>query len=229
VLPGSRPEMNRTVSCNFRIAPCVFFVVRINSVWITNLNLVPEMKTSSFICSALLAALVCAVPLRAETKSTSLGHVDFGEFTAPDEGQFVEVHIQKSLINMVARLAEKDEPEVAKILRGLEAVRVNVIGVNDDNRAELKRRIRSVRSQLMEKGWESVATVQDKKEEIGVFVKLKGEEAVEGIAVTVLSGDEEAVFVNIVGNIRPDQIAELGERLHIDPLKKLSRELGGAK
>ena len=51
-------------------------------------------------------------------------------------------------------------------------------------------------------------------------------EAVEGIAVTVLSGDGEAVFVNIVGDIRPQQIAEVGERLNIDPLKKLSRELG---
>lgn len=186
-----------------------------------------RMKTNKLLCSALLASVFCAVSLQAQPTFSSPGHIDFGEFKAPEGGQFVEVNIRKNLIGMVARLTEKSEPEVAKILRGLESVRVNVIGLNDDNREELKRRIRSVRAQLIEKEWERIATVQDKKEDVGVFIKLKGEEAVEGIVVTVVSGDREAVFVNVVGDIRPEQIALLGERLNIDPLKEFSRKLGG--
>lgn len=177
-------------------------------------------------CTAIITTAFLVAPANAEPKASAPGHIDFGEFTAPEDGQFVEVNIQGNLINMIARLTEDSEPELGKILRGLKSIRVNVIGMNEENSAEIRARVKSVRKQLNTAGWERIVTVQDKKEDVGVFVKLKGEEAIEGIAVTVLGNDKEAVFVNIVGNIRPDQIAQVAERLNIDPLKKLSRELG---
>jgi hypothetical protein len=182
--------------------------------------------TTGLLCTALITCAFSASPLLAETKTTLPGHIDFGEFTAPKDGRFVEVNIQGNLINMIAKLTEDSEPEIEKILRGLKSIRVNVIGLNDENTVEIKARVKSVRKQLSAHGWERIVTVQDKNEDVGVFMKLKGEESVEGIAVTVLNGDSEAVFVNIVGDIRPEQIAKVGERLNIDPLKKLSHELG---
>lgn len=174
----------------------------------------------------MIATAFFVAPVQAAPNDANPGQIDFGEFTVPENGQFVEVNIQGNLINMVARLTEDSEPDLAKILRGIKSVRVNVIGMNDANSAEIKSRVKAVRKQLSANGWERIVTVQDKKEDVGVFVKLKGEEAIEGIAVTVLGNDREAVFVNIVGNIRPEQIAQVAERLNIDPLKKISRELG---
>src|SRR5437667_8634098 len=52
------------------------------------------------------------------------GYVDFGTFSPPASGgEFVEVHIKSNLISMVARLAEKSEPDVAELLRGLQLIR----------------------------------------------------------------------------------------------------------
>src|SRR5882672_12689077 len=69
------------------------------------------------------------------------GYVDFGKFLPPASGgEFVEVHIKSNLISMVARLAEKSEPEAAELLRGLKLVRVNVIGLDDSNRADMEKR-----------------------------------------------------------------------------------------
>jgi len=184
-------------------------------------------NTTGLLCTALITTAFSAAPLLAEPKTNSPGHVDFGEFTAPKDGQFVEVNVRGSLINMVAKLTEDSEPEVAQILRGLQSVRVNVIGVTEENKDEIKARIAFVRKQLDDKGWERIVTVQAKNEDVGVFLRLRGDEAVEGIAVTVINGDHEAVFANIVGDIRPEQIAKVAERLNIEPLKKLSRELGG--
>jgi hypothetical protein len=46
--------------------------------------------------------------------------------------------------------------------------------------------------------------------------------------VTVIdSRKKEVVFVNLVGNIRPEQIAMIGKRLNIDPLAKLTMKMGG--
>lgn len=169
-----------------------------------------------------LSSLLLVVSLPA---AESAGTIDFGKFAPSGDAQFVEVDIKNNLINMVARLAEKQEPEVAKLLRNIQAVRVNVIGLTDENRADTKSRIEAVRSQLSGKGWDRVVTVKDANEDVGVFIKLRGEEAIEGIVITVVNGESEAVFVNVVGDIKPEQVAQLGEKLNIEPLKEIGRKL----
>jgi glyceraldehyde-3-phosphate dehydrogenase/erythrose-4-phosphate dehydrogenase len=119
-------------------------------------------------------------------------------------------------------LTEKDP---AKLLRNLQGVRVNVIGLTDENREDTKNRIEAVRSQLSNSGWDRIVTVKDGSEDVGVFVKLRGEEAIEGVVVTIVNGDREAVFVNVVGNIQPEQIAKVGESLNIKPLKEIGRQI----
>lgn len=183
------------------------------------------MKTKC-ITTLLLASSLIALPALAEPTPTA-GQIDFGSISAPADGQFVEVNIRANLISMAAKLAEKSEPEVARLLRGLKSVRVNVVSLNDDNREEITERIQSVRRQLTKDGWERIVTVKENNEDIGVFVKTRGEEAVEGVVVTVIDGGKEAVFVNVVGDIQPEQIAKVGESLNIDPLKKLSHNFQG--
>ena len=170
-----------------------------------------------------VALLSAAISLRAGDPA---GYVDFGKFSpSASGGEFVEVHIRSNLIAMVARLAEKTEPEAAELLRGLKLVRVNVIGLNDENRDEIAKRIKTIRSQLDAQGWERIVTAQQKDEDVGVYLKTRGDEAVEGLVITVVDGDHEAVLVNIVGDIKPEKIAEIGDRLNIDPLKKIGQKI----
>lgn len=168
-----------------------------------------------------LLTLVAGLQL-ARAAEAPAGMVDFGKFSPPASGgQFVEVHLRENLIAMAARLAEGAEPEVAQLLRGLKAVRVNVIGLDEANREEIGQRIQTIRSQLTSAGWERVVTAQQKDEDVSVFIKLRGSEAIEGVAVTILQGNREAVLVNVVGDIKPEQLATLGERFDIEPLKKI--------
>jgi Domain of unknown function (DUF4252) len=174
-----------------------------------------------------LAALVAFGAPHIHAGESDPGYVDFGKFTPPANGsEFVEVRITGNLISMVARLAEKSEPEVANLLRGLREVRVNVVGLTDDNRAGVEKRIRQIREKLDAAGWERLVTVQQKDADVAVFLKTRGEEAVEGLAVTVIDHHRQAVFANIVGDIKPEKVALLGERLHIEPLKEIGQEIG---
>ncbi len=171
-----------------------------------------------------IAVLSVVISLRAENPAP--GYVDFGKFSPPASGEFVEVHIRSNLIGMVARLVEKSEPDAAELLRGLQQVRVNVIGLNDQNRDEMEKRIKAIRTKLDTQGWERIVTAQQKDEDVGVYLKTRGEEAVEGLVITVIDGRREAVLINIVGNIKPEKVAEVGERLNIEPLKKISGAIG---
>ncbi len=169
--------------------------------------------------SAAIAAISLVTAVRAA--NVEPGEINLGKLSPVPGAQFVEVNINSNLIAMVTTFAKKAEPEVAEILKGLKAIRVNVLGLNDDNRDDIQERITSLRAQLDKSGWDRIVTVMDGADDVGVFMKTKGAEVVEGIVVTVLSGQKEAVFVNIIGDIRPDKLATVGERFNIEPLKHL--------
>ncbi len=175
-----------------------------------------------------LAALIMAALTQvcSQAADRPAGYVDFGNL-APDTAgdQFVEVNINNSLISMVGRFAAKAEPEIAGLLKGLHSIRVNVIGLNNGNRADLVSRIKEIRGKLDTGGWQRIVTAQQKNEDVGIYLKTRGEDAVEGIVVTVLDGRKQAVLINIVGDIRPEMLGVIGERFNIDPLKDVGHGL----
>jgi hypothetical protein len=176
------------------------------------------MKKNLGVCAA-----ITAISLITSARAANLepGAIDLGKLSPVPGAEFVEVNINSNLVAMVTSLAKKAEPEIAEILKGLKSIRVNVLGLNEENREDIQGRIASVRGQLEKGGWDRIVTVVDGRDDVGVYMKTKGAEVVEGIVVTVLSGDKEAVFVNVVGDIRPEKLATVGERFNIEPLKHL--------
>jgi hypothetical protein len=174
------------------------------------------MKTMirPFIAAGLLCAALTV------TRAEDPGYVDFGKLNPTGESQFVEVNIKSNLIAMVAAFTKKSEPEVAEFIQGLKQIRVNVLGLTKENREDLTGRIASIREKLDKNGWERVATVIEKKNDVGVFLKLKDAQVVEGLCVTVNDG-KQVVLVNIIGDIRPEKLSSVGERFNIEPLKHL--------
>src|SRR5688500_18803906 len=173
------------------------------------------------VCTIGLASLVLIASLLAQDKSA--GFVDFGKLPASDSGkEFVEISLGRTVFALSAKIFEKNDAEAANLLRGLQLLQVNVVGLADDNRAQIQEHIRKLRSELAGKGWERIVTVKERKDDVAVFLKTRGEEAIEGLVITVLDGDKEAVLINIVGNIKPEQVAKLGEKMNVDLLKKFT-------
>jgi hypothetical protein len=100
-------------------------------------------------------------------------------------------------------------------------VRVNAIGLTDENREEVQKRVHDIRQELDSKGWERVVTAIQEHNDVGVFVRTRGSEAVEGVVVTAIENNKQAVLVNVIGDIRPEKLVALGERFNIEPLKHL--------
>jgi len=179
---------------------------------------VTSMK-KTLACTSGFAFMVLISGLLAQEKSA--GFVDFGKIpTSSSAKECVEISIGRSLFAISAKLFDKSDPEIAKLLRGLQLVQVNVVGLADDNRDQMREHIGKLRTDLAGKGWERIVSAKQGKEDVAIFLKTRGEEAVEGLAITVIEGDKEAVLINIVGNIKPEQVAMLGEKMGVDPLKK---------
>jgi hypothetical protein len=171
--------------------------------------------------SLAIGALCIGLNSNSMAANTESGIVDFGKFSPSAGAEFVEVNINSNLITMVLNVAKQSEPGIVEVLKGLKGVRVNVMGLTDENREEVQNRITSIRKDLDTKGWERIVTAVQKDNDVGVFMRTRGAEAVEGIVVTVLEGNKHAVLVNVVGDIRPEKLAMIGERFDIEPLKKL--------
>ncbi len=168
------------------------------------------------------AAAIVTSSLCLAAHAESPGLVDFGKFTPPGKGsEFVEVQVSSNLLNFAAQLVEKEQPEAAKLLRSVKLVRVNVVGLNEENRDAMEKRVQKIRQDLEGNGWDRNVNVQGKDgEDVGVYTQTRGGETLAGIAVTVIER-QNVVLVNIVGDIRPDQITALGESLNIKPLKEI--------
>ena len=188
------------------------------------LNLEPMTMNPILRTSACAAALVWASASASfAAADPSPGYVDFGKIAPSGEGRFVEVDLPEGLIRFAAKLTSKQEPQAAEVLGNLKHVRVNVVELGDANREEIVGRVKAVRKELESLGWSQVVNVheQPKGDDVQVFAKMRGEEAIEGLVVTVISDQKEVVLVNIVGDIKPDQIATLAERFNIEPLKNI--------
>lgn len=177
---------------------------------------------------ALLASVVSFTAFTA--RATEPGHVDLGAF-APTEGcEFVEVNLHQPLLKFASLFVEAHEPEAAAIIRNLKHVRVNVVGFNDATRGDTTERVKAMRHDLTKKGWMQVVSVKEaeKTEDVAVFVLMNSEDAVEGVVVTVLDAKgSQAVLVNVVGSIKPEEIAALGKNLNLPGLSQL--ELGSTR
>jgi hypothetical protein len=218
-LPSTNPALNN-FSETFP-GPAGYFLQR--EQWFLENNNLNDMKYSP--CRSLaLAVAVTALSLNLHAGTTA-GEVDFGKFTAPAKGgEFVEVQIKSNLIGIAAKLVEKEEPDAAKLLRSVEMVRVNVVGLTDENRDEMEKRVEQIRKDLDGGGWDRNVNVKGEKgEDVGVYTKTRGSDALSGLVVTVIEA-EHVVLVNIVGDIKPEQVTAIGEKLNIKPLK----EIGGA-
>ena len=172
-----------------------------------------------------LMAAVCVFAAAAQAQTQPAGYVDFGKLSDDSDGDSVEINIKGALLSFAAKVAEKSEPKASELLKNLKQVRVNVLKLTDKNREQIAERAKAIRGQLSTDKWEQIVSVQDKKEDVGVYVKMS-EEVIQGLVVTVIDGAKEAVFVNIVGDIRADQLAEVADQLNIEPLKKMSGKFG---
>jgi len=170
-----------------------------------------------------VSGLSLAVVAGARAAETEPGYVDFGQMMPSAKGQFVEVNLSSGLLRFAAKIAAHEEPEAAELIANLKRIRVNVVGLDDSNRSGTIERMNSIRRKLETEGWTQIVSGREQEggDNVNVHVKQHGEDAIDGLVVTVIDKKGEAVFVNIVGNISADQISKIADKFDIEPLRKL--------
>ena len=172
-----------------------------------------------------LAPAAFAIAIASGSFAAESGYVDFGKLVGPEKGEFVDITLGKGVLKFASFVAKCKNAEAAKLISGLSRIRVNVVGLDDSNRTQTTERMTAIRKDLVRDGWEQIVAVRGKRQEdVAIFVKQRDGESIDGVVVTVMDDrKKEAVFVNVVGHIKAEQLALLGEHLDIAQLRSGSK------
>lgn len=127
----------------------------------------------------------------------------------------LEVDVRGKLLNLVAEASRPTDPELSLLLGNLKAIQVKGFPMHRRQMDGVSRHTRAFVRRLSNDGWDPVIHVRERDKQIDMFVKMKGDD-IAGLMVIVLEpGDDETVFLNIVGNIDPEQIGRIGRKFDV--------------
>ena len=141
------------------------------------------------------------------------GYVDFGELNSTFGEPSVQISIGASLLSLIGSLSAEDDPETAELFKKLNGVRVNVFETKSMAAGAVDL-VKDISGKLSSTGWESVVTVNSAEEQVRVFMKIN-DQNVDGITVMAIEEDE-AVFINVIGNINPAELERVMDNFDVD-------------
>jgi hypothetical protein len=159
----------------------------------------------------LLTALLAACGLTAPRGSD--GFADLESLGLSDTDRVLALSIGPALLRFAARHVE-DDPETRALLEGLDGVRVRIYEIDGDA-TRVAGRIDRMSSNLQLDGWEPVLRVRQEAETVHMLVRTV-DGHIRGMTVLVCDGESEAVLVNLMGEIRPDQFSDVMVALDVD-------------
>ena len=130
-----------------------------------------------------------------------------------------EVNIKGSLLKLLGRSALNDDPELGPVIARLDAIRVETYDLDSLSAGGYEKVADRVTKYLEERGWETIVSARERGERTRVAVKTQGEKIV-GLFILAVERDE-ASFINIVGEVNPEEIGKLGHDLNISPLDSI--------
>ncbi|HYE59009.1 MAG TPA: DUF4252 domain-containing protein [Rhodothermales bacterium] len=164
----------------------------------------------------LLLGVAAPAALAQPTLERDPGYVDVEALTQGiTEEPTVEVDVRGALLRLVVASARSDDPELASMLSRLRAIQVRVYKLNSRDRSVVAGRTAEFARRLRSQGWEPFVRVRDEDSRVDMMVRTNGDR-ITGLVALVVGDDEEAVFLNIVGEVDPEQVGRIGRRFNVD-------------
>ena len=162
------------------------------------------------LCCALFA--LPAMAQEDELKNLA-GYVDFGDLSATYGEPKITINLGGTMLNFVGLIGGQDSPETSELISKLKGIRVQIYSL-DENSDAAKNQFGKTKSSLKSSGWEPIVQVNEDDEQVLVYMKaIDGN--MEGMTVMVVD-NEEAVFVNVIGQLNPAELAKVMDRFDVD-------------
>ncbi len=160
---------------------------------------------------ASLSIALCACGLTAPRSSD--GYADLESLGMYDTDKVMTLSIGPTLLRFAASHVD-DDPEVRDLLKGLDGVRIRIYEINGDA-GRVATRIDSMSRHLQDDGWEPVLLIREEDEATHMLLRTVDGQIC-GMTVLVSDGESEAVVINLMGEIKPQQFGDVMLALDTD-------------
>jgi len=123
------------------------------------------------------------------------------------EGTKVKVNVGKVLLFVASKIAGKEDPEAAKFISGLSAVKVRIYDRSHLWGIEPEEVPRFYERQLREAEWDVMVRVREEESNVAVYSLTKGDN-ISGLVV-IVDKPEELIVVNLAGRIDINNLAQI--------------------
>ncbi len=179
------------------------------------------MNRRSILVGLFAAALLVPAAFAQASLDKEPGYVNLSTMESwfGDE-PFLFVNVKGALLNLVAEASRSEDEELSNLLHRLKAIQVRGFKNDGANRDDIRRKTSGFARELARDGWETVVRVRQDDEHVDLFLKSNGNN-ISGLMIMVVKDeDDETVFVNIVGDIDPEQVGRLGRKFNIRELER---------
>ena len=141
------------------------------------------------------------------------GYADLDSLGIADTDRVLSISVGPALLRFAANHID-DEPETQALLRSLDGVRIRIYEIDGDA-ARVAARMDGISTRLQGDGWEPVMLIRDQREQVHMLLRTV-DSRICGMTVLVSDGESEAVIVNLMGDIRPEQFSDVMVALDVD-------------
>lgn len=162
----------------------------------------------------LLCVLFTSPVLAQEDELKNLaGYVDFGDLSATYGEPKITINLGGTMLNFVGQISSSESPETSELISKLKGIRVQIYSIAENTEAATNQ-FGKTKKLLKSSGWEPIVQVNDDAEQVLVYTKMTGGN-MEGMTVMVVD-NEEAVFVNVIGQLNPAELARVMNKFDVD-------------
>lgn len=165
---------------------------------------------------ALAAMCVSLVSLNAVAQDdlkNDPGFYDFGHVPGINVDPSVEIGLNPLMLGMLSEATDGSDSEAAEILSGLRGIKLYVYEEISNN-TDVYNFIEEVSDELEGQDWMRMVYINSEDSKVRIHVRPDGRE-ISGMTIMVAGDDNEAVFMNIVGNINPAKLGKVAKKIGI--------------
>ena len=169
-------------------------------------RLAPRLLVIVSLCMALSACGLTA-------PKSSDGYADLESLGMRDTDNVMTLSIGPALLRFAASHVD-DDPDTRDLLKGLDGVRIRIYEIDGDA-GRVATRIDNMSRHLQDDGWEPVMLIREEDETTHMLLRVVDGQIC-GMTVLVSDGESEAVVINLMGEIKPQQFGDVMLALDAD-------------
>ena len=168
---------------------------------------------SKFVIGLFITLLALPAMAQEDELKDLPGYVDFGDLSATYGEPKITINLGGTMLNFVGMMSSSESPETSEMISKLKGIRVQIYEL-DEGVDAARDQFSETRSNLKSSGWEPIVQVNEDDEQVLVYMKaIDGH--MEGMTVMVVD-EEEAVFVNVIGQLNPAELAQVMDKFDVN-------------